>query len=464
MQQKSSSLHSQSIIPLRDLHTPTPSVLSSDLDHLLSDDEAGDSDFSDYESEQYLHQRDGGRAAWLCLAGCWLVEAMIFGIIQSFGVFQAFYTTHPKFKDSKLLPIVGTLALGISDLGMPIVTAMNLRWPHRQKSLVVYGWLICIMGLLGASLASQVWHLIVFQGLLVGIGAMLAGTSYIFVLNQWFFEKRGLAYGILFTAGGVSGLFIPLSVRGFLNHGYGAALQGSATALTVIGGIGLLFFMRPNVRSQTAKAQQINPRISPGFHTIVRNPEFLVFAMIIFFQSLGSLLVPIFIPPFADSLSLAPSAGAGLLTLLNISTAPGLIILGYLSDRTSPYPLTSAMSLVSGLATLLLWVPATSMLQLVPYAIIFALTGNSFYVLLSRIPSYLTGNAELNMTVFGIFSFVRGVAGILDGPISAYLIRYNLDTDSHAEGDYQNVIWFAGLTMLLSSSGIVALFWKRPRK
>jgi len=57
-------------------------------------------------------------------------------------------------------------------------------------------------GFAAASFASQIWHLYLSQGALVGIGVGFAYVPTVAILSQWFEEKRSLASGIAATGSG----------------------------------------------------------------------------------------------------------------------------------------------------------------------------------------------------------------------------------------------------------------------
>ena len=74
---------------------------------------------------------------------------------------------------------------------------LTIKYPAYQKSMIWTGWLTCIIALIGSSFATQVWHLIITQGILYGSGYLFIYYPVLNMLNEWFFERRGLAYGVL---------------------------------------------------------------------------------------------------------------------------------------------------------------------------------------------------------------------------------------------------------------------------
>ena len=93
------------------------------------------------------------------------------GLPNSFGIFQAHYSSLPKFNsDSHSIPVIGTLSQGLVYLGSPVAAALTKRFPQYQKQFIYFGWPLSILGLLTASFADSVPVLILTQGLMYGVG------------------------------------------------------------------------------------------------------------------------------------------------------------------------------------------------------------------------------------------------------------------------------------------------------
>ena len=456
-------------VPLRSVSPPT-SILSDDFDRLLSEDEAGSESSTidlHFSQSPTLPSTDRGRHAWTFLAACWLAEAMLWGFPLAFGIFQSYYSEHFLFKNNKNIPTIGTLATGTSYLGMPLINAIVLRWPRHQRALCFFGWLLCIGGLVAASFATKVWHLLLSQGLLYGIGWVTCYTPFLFMLNSWFIEKRGLAYGILFCASGVSGLVIPLAV-GFLldRFEFRVALRCYAVVTIVVSGPGF-FLIKPRTSSSSSSNRANDPRKpTDSLARVLRSPHFAVFAAAIFVQGLAFFLPNIFLPSYASSLSLPLASANSLLALLSLSQVAGQLTLGYVSDMSNPYYPTSLAALVSGLGAVFLWGPAKGMWRLVPFSLLWGFSSASYSVLYMSVCTFLTADADVAMTVYGVFSFERGVANVLEGPISAWLIGEGSKVviEDFALGRYEGVVWFTGVCMFLSSLGAAGLLLRKRSK
>jgi len=71
-----------------------------------------------FESDLRLPQADGGKDAWLFLAACFTLEALIWGFPFTFGIFQDYYSKEPLFKDSPNIALIGTCAMVSSNLSI----------------------------------------------------------------------------------------------------------------------------------------------------------------------------------------------------------------------------------------------------------------------------------------------------------------------------------------------------------
>lgn len=70
-----------------------------------------DTRLSTIHDDDQIPPMDGGLNAWLFLAACFAMEALVWGFAFTYGVFQAYYSDIPQFKDSGNIAVVGTCAM-----------------------------------------------------------------------------------------------------------------------------------------------------------------------------------------------------------------------------------------------------------------------------------------------------------------------------------------------------------------
>ncbi len=85
-------------------------------------------------------------------------------------------------------------------IGSPVIFVILRKWTSLRKSSNVLGLLIMISALILSSFAYEVWHLILTQGVLYGIGGAMSYCPSILYMDQWFIKKTGLAFGIMWVS------------------------------------------------------------------------------------------------------------------------------------------------------------------------------------------------------------------------------------------------------------------------
>jgi len=171
-----------------------------------------------------------GFYGWIALVGAMLVYFTTSGIFfYSYGVFLPAMCN--EYGWSRAM-VGGGLSVALLGFGLPspLIGASIARFGPRVN--IVFGNLLVAVGLAGMSIATEVWHIYLFYGILVGFGAgfglYLTCTT---VVNNWFIRKRSLGMGLVISAGGLGGfLFPPLATWLISNIG----LQMAWLALAII--------------------------------------------------------------------------------------------------------------------------------------------------------------------------------------------------------------------------------------
>ena len=113
------------------------------------------------------------------------------------------------------------LALRIVLFGLMAPFTAALIDKYGFKSVVLVALALIEIGLLGALVMTKLWHLVLFWGVIVGLGtgltAMVLGAL---VATRWFTARRGLAVGIL-SASSASGQLLLLPLAAWLADRYG---------------------------------------------------------------------------------------------------------------------------------------------------------------------------------------------------------------------------------------------------
>ena len=370
------------------------------------------------------------------------------GFPLSFGVFQSYYIERNTFTDAKQIPIIGILSTSVLYLGSPIMSVIVERAPQLRTKFILFGWMLQIIALIGASFAKSVAVLILTQGFLYSLGDLIVYMPMMGLINEWFEEKRGLAYGIVDASTGVTGIGFPFVLQALLSR-WGPVITLRAFAV--------FFFIATAPLLPLLRARL--PTTLPGnFSTahyldLFRQPLFHLYSISNVFQGLGFFFPELFLPTYAEALGLDKYYGALLVALLSLAQAGGQLTFGYLSDgrRLPLHGLIFTSSLIAGVSTLTLWGLAKSLVPLVIYSIIYGFFASGYVVLYARMGTSLSSASKTQLASFGLFSAQKGLGDILESPLSSALWQQGILWEKYGIQEFRWIVVFTGSCMLVSA-------------
>lgn len=305
----------------------------------------------------------------------WWVAAVTFLALLGAAGFRAapgalMVPLHAEFgwSTSVMSLAVGT-NLVLFGLTAPFAAALMDRFGIRR--VVTAALVLVALGAGGSTAMTASWHLLVFWGLLIGLGTgsmalVLAAT----VANRWFTTRRGLVMGVL-TAGSATGQLVFLPVVATLADTAGwrpASLVVAAAALAVVPAVWFVVRDQPADRGVlpygATDPDQVPPlppregaarRAIEGLTHAARHRTFwaLAAAFAICGATTNGLVGVHFIPSAHDHGMAGPTA-AGLLAVVGVFDIVGTIASGWLTDRFDPRLLLVGYYAFRGVGLLLL--------------------------------------------------------------------------------------------------------------
>jgi hypothetical protein len=94
-------------------------------------------------------------------------------------------------------------------LSSPILFTALTYWPRLRRFCFPLGLVLSVLGFLSSSFAKEIWHLILLQGVIAGLGSNLLIVPTTLDLDEWWVRRKGMAYGIMLSAKGVIGTALP---------------------------------------------------------------------------------------------------------------------------------------------------------------------------------------------------------------------------------------------------------------
>ncbi|OMJ11583.1 Monocarboxylate transporter 14, partial [Smittium culicis] len=147
------------------------------------------------------------KEGWKIAACSFICVFMSHGVNNAFPIYHTEYVTKefPNVSPTKVAWIV-TLATSFT-LFSGIISGRVVGYVGA-KNLSLLGTVIGFISFIASSLSTSIESLVIFQGVLFGIGSGLVFSCAISVTATWFDKSLGLALGIVGSGSGLGGILM----------------------------------------------------------------------------------------------------------------------------------------------------------------------------------------------------------------------------------------------------------------
>ncbi|MEF9912637.1 MFS transporter [Streptomyces sp. P5-A9] len=259
-----------------------------------------------------------------------------------------------------------SLDMALYGLTAPFAAALMDRFGIRRVVVVALG--AVATGALASVWMTASWQLLLYWGLLVGLGTGSMALAFsATVTNRWFVARRGLVTGVL-TAAGASGqlVFLPLCAWIVKDHGWRpASVTVALAALVVIPFVWLLMRDHPADMGLApyggAYVEKPAPVTGAAKRTVrvlfdaARTGPFWLLAgsFAICGASTNGLIRTYFVPSAHDH-GMQITAAASLLAVIGVFDVIGTVFSGWLTDRFDARRLLAVYYALRGVSLLFL--------------------------------------------------------------------------------------------------------------
>ncbi|KAH8890239.1 MFS general substrate transporter [Thozetella sp. PMI_491] len=454
------------------------------------------------------------------LASAFITITLTVGYNQCYGVFQEYYLSPGQTllkpapaslssPPTALLAFVGTLGSGLTWAGSvavsPLVSRIehteslspaaraSLSWWRRRllahisvRWVTISGVLLMSLGFALASFATKLWHLLLTQGLLYGVGSSMLYFPLLSPAPEYFTLHRATAMGVILAGGGVGGLAFSPLLRALL------ASLGAATTLRIWALVVLLVGIPVAIAVPRSRFPAMPPssadsedadrgpdagrRLTHVPRSLLRKPTMLFSAAAAFCQAAGAVLPISFIPSYSVALGLDSSSGALLLAVSNAINAASRIATGYAGDRlgrqnalvmTAVLTMISVFALwfgsissahdgVSLLGAQAVWTSTAGILW-VAFIVIYNLAAGGYYALFPATIAEVFGIRQY-AAVNGFILVVRGLGTMLGSPVGGQLLRTSHGSSPIAPS-YSTVVAWDGALVAFATVCFMGVRW-----
>ncbi|RPD55506.1 MFS general substrate transporter [Lentinus tigrinus ALCF2SS1-7] len=394
---------------------------------------------------------DGGRPAWLTIAGAWMVQFCTFGYLNAFGVYQDFYTrqflSHESPSD---ISWIGSVQLFLMYApGVLVGHTFDAGYFHHVQ---IAGSILLVFSIFMLSLTQQDHYYQVFlaQGLGVGLGVGMLFIPSLSIVSHHFRKRRALATGIAVSGASCGGIVFPI----MLNHLFAMSTFGFANGVRTSGAVIAALLAIANCIMRTRlppKGRTLRDTFNVKvIRHIVSDGAYTWSALGAFCTNLG-LFVPFFyLQLFAADHSVNATVTTYILAILNAGSTLGRTIPVALADKLGVYNmLLPAMAASAALIFSLFG--ATTTPGVIVVAVLFGFSSGAYVSLIPPMLGLLSPDlSELGLRMGLAFSLV-GISMLVGTPIFGAL----LGTGGSAGGP---LVWWKALVFAgVSTSSRVPL-------
>ncbi|MFF5501189.1 MFS transporter [Streptomyces roseolus] len=302
----------------------------------------------------------------------WSVAAVTFVTIIGAAAFASLpglliEPLHGEFDWSRgTIGFAVSVNLALYGLTAPFAAALMDRFGIRRVVAVALS--VIALGSLLTVWMTAAWQLVLYWGILVGLGSGSMALAFAAtVTNRWFTARRGLVTGIL-TAAGASGqlVFLPLLSWLVENHGWRpAAVTVALSALAVVPFVWLLLRdhpadvgLAPYGGAYAEKPAPVTGAARRALTVLLKaartGPFWLLAGTFAICGASTNGLVKTHFVPAAHDHGMPVTAAAGLLAVIGVFDVVGTIASGWFTDRFEARRLLAVYYALRGVSLLFL--------------------------------------------------------------------------------------------------------------
>ncbi|CAG8380465.1 unnamed protein product [Penicillium salamii] len=403
------------------------------------------------DAEVSLTFPEGGREAWICLTGSFLMMFPSFGFQTAVGSVQDYISTHQlaEYGDRDVGWITAVLVFLTLFLGVQFGPLFDRYGP---RVLLVCGCLGNFLCYILLAECSKYWHFMLCLGVLGGISSAVITTVSIAVLSHWFNRRRALASGICMGGSSAGGAIIPLMLRTlFQQYGWIWAMRVIAFMALGCYAVGI-FLVRGRLPAGTKSRTTID-------FAAFKSPRLCFLALAVFSFEFIIFGCAALLPSYVRYSGFPLNAQFYSLTVLNSMSLIGRVLPGFAADQVGRFNILLILVVITMIILAGVWLPYGSHDEVTLYVVvaIFGFGSGGWLSLAPVCAGQLCDTKDYGRfygTVYSVASF--GV--LLTVPIGGQLLQST--TPQVLIGFYSVVLLVGLISVSLSRWAILDWKWK----
>lgn len=328
---------------------------------------------------------------------------------------------------------------------------------YGVKKICLTGCAALVAELFLSSRVSALWQLYICFGLVLAAGFTFTGmVPHIFLISEWFSEKRASAIGIVYAGSGVGIMLLaPLSEWLISNYGWARAFEIYALAvmLTLLPMVWLFYSPGPFSEQHRRHGDKKEATKQWTAKLALRSLQFWLLFVARICAASGTTVIVTHQVAHVAEVGYSKLLAASIFGLAGITSSFGRVVFGFIADRLSrqgAYTLNILMTLV-GVGALMALRDATHTWLLYVYVIFFGIGFGSRAVIFSALTADIFSGKGFG-AILGYSTVAVGVGGALGSYLGgafydwtgSYLVSFGLSAIVLSASDI--CIWLASVS------------------
>ncbi|RAK90099.1 MFS general substrate transporter [Aspergillus costaricaensis CBS 115574] len=386
------------------------------------------------QNTAYTTPPNGSLQAWLQVTGSFFLFFNSWGMVNTYGAFQAYYELGLlKDQSSSDISWIGVITGPLYDSGYFYI-------------LILIGSALIVVGFMTLSACTSYWQVLLAQAFCIGLGNGCLYIPSVAIIPQYFSSRRPIATALAASGSSLGGVLYPIIFRELqprIGFGWATRTIGFVALATTAFSLSVM-----RVR-QTPKTRRVLTEFS-AFKQI----PYTLFCAAMFFGYIGFFNPIFYIEAYAiQKHAVGEPLAFYLVSILNAASVPGRIVPGLLAPRLGPLNILLGSAIISGVLSLC-WIAITDTGGLIAFAVLYGLFSGAFVALPAVALTSLTPNLETLGTRMGMCSVLCGLGSLCGSPVAGAILDNT--------GSYLGVQLYSGLS--IGATGVLLLFAGMSKK
>ncbi|KAF8903979.1 MFS general substrate transporter, partial [Mucidula mucida] len=393
---------------------------------------------------------DGGKNAWMTVAGSWMIQFCTLGYISAFGVYQDYYTrTFLSNKTPSDISWIGSFQLFMQYApGIFVGRAFDAGY---FRSMILIGTVIQVTSMFMLSLArpGHFWQVFLAQALGSGLGQSLLFLPSLSIIGHHYKTRRSTATGIAVTGASFGGIVWPIMLNELSRvTSFDNAIRATAALATVL-------LVCANLIMRTAYQGTHRRALCEikVLKEVLKDAAFMVSIAGACFVCLGLFFPYFYLQLYAIDKGIDSNLAFYALAILNAGSILGRLLPSFFADKIGIYNmLIPSLACTSILLLALVGSDINNIPGLVAFACFYGFFSGSYYSLIPSLICQLTTNMSDLGTRMGLAFTCVGVFMLCGSPLDGALLH-----SSTAAYDWTRCIAFCGVSRNTEFSGLLII-------